>query len=78
MGAAPANLIPRKLMGIDPLNQVLRKSGSNPALMLKVCRDKSIQQYRHVYVKFTNDPGNICIKINIPAYNSSRLSPILQ
>jgi len=68
-GAAPANLIPRKLMGIEPIESGFKKIRIKPQpSMLKYAEIKHPTIQGDVYVKFTNDPGKtFALEINIPA-----------
>lgn len=68
-GAAPANLIPRKLMGIEPIESGFKKIRIKPqpsSLRYAEIKHPTIQG--EVFVKFTNEPGKtFSLEIDIPA-----------
>lgn len=68
-GAAPANLIPRKLMGIEPLEPGFRKIRIKPQpASLKAAEIKHPTLRGDVIVKFNNEPGqSFKLEITIPA-----------
>ena len=67
-GAAPANLIPRKLMGIEPMEPGFRKIRIKPQpgpLSWAEIKHPTIRG--NVTVSFTNDPGqSFHMEVNIP------------
>lgn len=67
-GAAPANLIPRKLMGIEPLEPGFRKIRIKPQPgSLRSAEIKHPTIRGDVTVNFTNDPGqSFQIEVTIP------------
>lgn len=67
-GAAPANLIPRKLMGIEPLEPGFRKIRIKPQPgSLKSAEIKHPSIRGDITVSFTNDPGqSFLLEVNIP------------
>ncbi len=68
-GAAPANIIPRKLMGIEPLEPGFRKIRIRPQPgSLQFAEVKHPTVRGDVSVKFTNDPGkSFQLEVHIPA-----------
>ncbi len=68
-GAAPANLIPRKLMGIEPLEPGFRKIRIKPQPdSLKSAEIKHPTIRGEITVSFTNDPGqSFRLEATIPA-----------
>lgn len=68
-GAAPANLIPRKLMGIEPLEPGFRKIRIKPQPgPLKSAEIKHPTIRGDITVSFTNNPGqSFHLEISIPA-----------
>jgi len=68
-GAAPANLIPRKLMGIEPLEPGFRKIRIKPQPdSLKSAEIKHPTIRGDVTVSFNNDPGqSFRLEVDIPA-----------
>lgn len=67
-GAAPANLIPRKLMGIEPLEPGFRKIQIKPQPSnLKNATIKKPSIAGDIWVSFENNPGyKFCLDITIP------------
>lgn len=74
-GAAPANLIPRKLMGIEPIESGFKKIRIKPqpsSLRYAEIKHPTIQG--EVFVKFTNEPGKIfALEIDIPANTTAKV-----
>jgi alpha-L-rhamnosidase len=68
-GAVPANIIPRKLMGIEPLEPGFRKIQIKPQpSTLKNAEIKCPTIRGEVMVAFTNEPGkSFKLKISVPA-----------
>lgn len=68
-GAAPANLIPRKLMGIEPLEPGFRKIRIKPQPgPLKSAEIKHPTIQGDITMSFTNDPGrSFRLDVDIPA-----------
>ena len=68
-GAAPANLIPRKLMGIEPLEAGFKKIRIKPQPgSLESAEIKNPTIRGDVYVKFTNNPNKLFdLEVVIPA-----------
>jgi alpha-L-rhamnosidase len=73
-GAAPANIIPRLLMGVEPLEPGFRKMRIRPqpgslqhaALTLPTIRG-------NVEVSFTRQPNHVHLQINIPANTTAQV-----
>lgn len=68
-GAAPANLIPRKLMGIEPIEPGFRKIRIKPQpARLKFAEIKHPTIRGDIFVKFENQPDeSFLLKVSIPA-----------
>lgn len=68
-GAAPANLIPRKLMGIEPLEPGFRKVMIKPLpASLKSAEIKHPTIRGDIIVRFNNEPGkSFTLEVSIPA-----------
>ncbi|WP_294081212.1 alpha-L-rhamnosidase C-terminal domain-containing protein [Proteiniphilum sp. UBA5384] len=74
-GAAPANLIPRKLMGIEPLEPGFRKISIKPQPgPLKSAEIKHPTIRGDVTVSFTNNPGqSFRLEVDIPANTTAEI-----
>ncbi len=74
-GTAPANLIPRKLMGIEPLEPGFRKIRIKPQPgPLESAEIKHPTIRGDVSVSFTNNPGHsFRLEVNIPANTTADL-----
>ncbi len=74
-GAAPANIIARKLMGIEPLEPSFRKIGIKPQPAdLKYARIKHPSIRGDIYVAFENkSPSRFVLTINIPGNTSAKV-----
>lgn len=72
-GAAPANIIPRKLMGIEPLEPGFRKIRIKPQPASLVHAGIKYPTIRgDVHVSFENDPGkSFNLKVTIPANSTA-------
>ncbi|RNC64980.1 alpha-L-rhamnosidase [Proteiniphilum sp. X52] len=74
-GAAPANLIPRKLMGIEPLEPGFRKIRIKPqpdSLKSAQIRHPTIRG--DITASFTNDPGqSFRLEVDIPANTTAEI-----
>lgn len=72
-GAAPANLIPRKLMGIEPLEPGFRKITIKPQpATLEFAEIKHPTILGDVFVKFKNKPNtSFLLEVTIPANSSA-------
>lgn len=72
-GAAPANIIPRKLMGIEPLEPGFRKIRIKPQpSSLRQAEIKHPTVRGEVGVSFENDPGkSFVLKVTIPANSTA-------
>ena len=72
-GAAPANVIPRKLMGIEPLEPGFRKIRIKPRPASLAHAEIKYPTIRgDVYVAFENDPGkSFNLKVTIPANSTA-------
>lgn len=68
-GAAPANLIPRKLMGIEPLDPGFGKIRIKPQPASLEWAEIQVPTIRgNVFMSFRNQPGySFSMKLNIPA-----------
>ena len=75
-GAAPANLIPRKLMGIEPLEPGFRKISIKPQPgSLKSADIKHPTIRGDVTAAFINDPGqSFRLEVNIPTNTTADIS----
>lgn len=74
-GAAPANLIPRKLMGIEPLEPGFRKIRIKPQPdSLKSAEIKHPTIRGDITASFTNDPGqSFRLEVDIPANTTAEI-----
>lgn len=74
-GAAPANLIPRKLMGIEPLEPGFRKIRIKPQpATLKSAEIKHPTIRGDVMVRFINTPGqSFRLEVTIPGNTSAEV-----
>ncbi|MDD2290530.1 MAG: family 78 glycoside hydrolase catalytic domain [Bacteroidales bacterium] len=74
-GAAPANLIPRKLMGIEPLEPGFRKIKIMPQPASLQHAEIKLPTIRgDVQVSFTNDPGqSFRLEVSIPANTTAKV-----
>ena len=74
-GAAPANIIPRKLMGIEPLEPGFRKIRIKPqpgSLEFAEIKQPTIQG--DIFVKFENIPGeSFRLNVEIPANTTAEI-----
>ncbi|MES2675606.1 MAG: alpha-L-rhamnosidase C-terminal domain-containing protein [Pseudomonadota bacterium] len=74
-GAAPANIIPRKIMGIEPIERGFRKIQIKPQpANLKFAKIKYPTILGDVLVSFTNDPGKkFILDITSPANSTVKV-----
>ncbi|MFA7493997.1 MAG: alpha-L-rhamnosidase C-terminal domain-containing protein, partial [Proteiniphilum sp.] len=74
-GAAPANLIPRKLMGIEPLEPGFRKIRIKPQPgLLRSAEIKHPTIRGDVKASFTNNPGqSFQLEVTIPSNTSANI-----
>ncbi len=72
-GAVPANIIPRKLMGIEPLEPGFRKIRIKPQPATLACAEIKCPTIRgEVMVSFKNDPGkSFLLTVTIPANSTA-------